>query len=127
MYFYRKKGVICQMLSSFKQTMAGFASSTALHGFKYLLFCQHQRHLVERLVWALVCLLAILSGLYLAVLATQKYYEDPTIINFVKVNFLRAFIHSNESPTTHPALVIYWRGNQRSGISLIDADMQFSL
>lgn len=68
-------------------TAGQFARSTSMHGLKYIVYCQRGGgHILERVMWALICLSAIIMGLYFCSIATQSYYADPSIIHLAKVS-----------------------------------------
>ena len=71
--------------NSFGRTARQFVWHTGMHGLKYLVFCR--KHLWERLLWALICLLAAILGLYFAAMALTQFYRQPTIIHLSKVTY----------------------------------------
>ena len=46
------------------------------------------KHVTERVVWALICLAALILGLYFSSMASIRFYEDPSIIHMAKVHLL---------------------------------------
>lgn len=76
-------------------TAGQFARTTSMHGLKYIVYCQRGGggHIMERVMWALICLCAIILGLYFCSIATQSYYRDPSIIQLAKVSVYRR--HAN--------------------------------
>ena len=80
----KNKDEVCNLdQSALGRSARQFARHSSLHGLKYLVYCQ--KHMSERLLWAIICFIALILALYFSSLATIRFYEDPSIIHLARV------------------------------------------
>ncbi|XP_040567348.1 uncharacterized protein [Lepeophtheirus salmonis] len=66
---------------SFGRTAREFSWHTNLHGFKYLTYCRE--HLFERILWGLICVIAIILGIFFSARAADFYYRSPRVLTVI--------------------------------------------